>query len=220
MTQGTAMQIASASRRALAEPAGAGPLILLPKQVAQLLAAPDRRTHLGRRDAALLAVMALGGLRVGEAVRLQHTAVQDTGTHVRLVFTSEKSRGKRRRTVTLPPLGRRLLREWLTDTRVHPYWVFAGRHNEHLSPAAAREMVSKRCRAAGLPIWMHPHSLRHTFASTIMRETSNLYTVQRLLGHTSPEQTAKYYLAFSAADADRGAEALDRAMHPRRARRV
>lgn len=190
-------------------PAEQGPQVLRPQQIKALLGVPDRRTWLGRRDAALLATMLLAGLRVHEAVKLRRDAVQEEHGKLRLVFAGK---GGRVRTVTLPPTGARLLRGWLADPKAHPHWVFPGRRNEHLSIRAAQDIVYKRCRQAGLPGWLHAHSLRHTFASTLMRATGDLFVTQRVLGHASPATTSKYYLAFSARDADEAAEAIEVAL--------
>lgn len=184
-----------------------GPRVLRPQQITALLAMPDRRTHQGRRDAALLTTMVLGGLRIGEAVRLTHENVDWENGQVRLTFKSEKSCVLR--TVSLPRIGGRLLREWLDDPRSGRWWLFPGRHGEHLSVRAAQDMVYKRCREAEMPVWMHAHSLRHTFATSVMRRTGNLFLVQKLLGHTNPGSTSRFYLAFSVEDADRAATALD-----------
>jgi integrase/recombinase XerD len=193
-----------------------GPRVLRPQQVAKLLAVPDRRTHRGRRDAALLATMVLSGLRVHEAVRLTRDTLYEEHGLLRLEFAGK---GGRRRTVTLPPTGARALRAWLADDRAHPHWVFPGRRNEHLSIRRAQATVKLYCRVAGMP-WVHAHSLRHTCASTVMRATGDLHLVQNVMGHASPTTTSKYYLAFSPRDADRGAEAMERALHPRRAHAV
>ncbi len=188
-----------------------GPRVLRPQQVTRLLSVPDRRTHQGLRDTALLAVMVTGGLRIHEAVRLTRDALYEERGRLRLEFAGK---GGRRRTVTLPPTGARALRAWLADGRAHAHWVFPGRHNEHLSIRSAQDVVKARCRAVGLP-WVHAHSLRHTCASTIMRATADLHLVQNVMGHASPITTSRYYLAFSPRDADRGAEAMERALHPR-----
>jgi len=190
----------------------AGPPVLRPPQVRRLLDAPDRRRPRGRRDAALLAAMVLGGLRVHEAVRLTRDNVQDEGGRLRLVFAGK---GGRLRTITLPTTGARLLRGALADERAHPHWVFAGRWNEHLSVRSAQQVVKKWLREAGLPSTFHAHSLRHTFASTLMRATGDLFVTQRVLGHASPATTSKYYLAFSTRDADAAAGAVEQALHPR-----
>lgn len=190
-----------------------GPEVLRPDQIRQLLETPDRRTHRGRRDAALLGIMALAGLRVAEACRLTRDNVEEDNGMIRLVF---RGKGQRLRTVTLPPFGAVLLRSWLRDPRAHPLWIFPGRRNEHFSVRAAQEVVRAVGREAGMPAWLHAHSLRHSFASAVMRQTGNLFLTQQVLGHASPTTTSRYYLAFSSRDADAAAQALDRVLHPRR----
>lgn len=191
-----------------------GPKVLRPTQVVTFLATPDRRTHKGRRDAALLGLMVLGGLRVHEACKLTRDAVQEECGKLRLLFAGK---GGSIRTVTLPSTAARLLRVWMADPRAGRWWVFDGRRGEHLSIRAAQDVVKEVGVAAGLPRWLHAHSLRHTFGSTIMRRTGNLFLAQRVLGHASPTTTTRYYLAFSPRDADEAALAMEGALHPRRA---
>ena len=80
-----------------------GPPVLRMEQVHALLGAPDCRTRKGKRDKALLAVLAGGGLRVGEATRLAVANVLQTRDgRLRLTFQTAKAREVRYRTVTLP----------------------------------------------------------------------------------------------------------------------
>lgn len=186
------------------------PKVLKPAEVAHLLRTPDGRTAQGRRDAALLAVMAGAGLRLGEAVTLPREALQGR----RLVFAGNKQ-GSRygsvhrnaTRIVTLPDKALRLVRRYAQT--VDGEYLFPGRRGGHLSPKQGFNVVKDTVRAAGLPDWIHPHSLRHSFATALVRSTGDLFMVQKLLGHSSPEITARYYLAFDERDADRGAEALN-----------
>jgi integrase len=190
----------------------AGPRVLRPADLLALLAAPDARRWRGRRDRALLACMALAGLRVGEAVRLARDNVEQARGQVRLTFTGAKSGVAR--TVTLPPTAATALRSWLADPRCGRWWLFAGRRGEHLSTRAARDLLDGYAAQAGLPGWLHPHSLRHGFGSMLMRQTSDLFRVQQALGHRSPKTTADYYLAYATRDADASAAALEQAIHP------
>ncbi|OGO52551.1 MAG: hypothetical protein A2148_08645 [Chloroflexi bacterium RBG_16_68_14] len=190
----------------------AGPRVLRPRDLERLLAQPDARRWRGRRDRALLAVMALAGLRVGEAVRLMRENVDVDRRQIRLTFTSAKSGVPR--TVTLPPTAARALRAWTTDPRCGRWWLFGGRRGEHLTPRAVGLALDRYAEAAGLPGWLHPHSLRHSAASMLMRETSDLLRVQRFLGHRDPKTTERFYLAWAVKDVDESAAALERALHP------
>jgi hypothetical protein len=188
----------------------AGPAVLRPRDLEHLLAAPDARRWRGRRDRALLAAMALGGLRVGEAVKLSRDNVETDGRRMRLTFTGK---GGRRRTVSLAPDAAKALRAWLADPRCGRWWVFPGRRGEHLGVRAAQLIVDGYAREA-LGRRLHPHTLRHSMASALMRKSSDLRLVQMTLGHRNPKTTADYYLAWATSDADRAADLLGEVMHP------
>lgn len=183
------------------------PQVLRPAEVNRLLRTPDGRSARGRRDAALVGLLVCAGLRLHEASSLRR---QDL-IGKRLTFAGK---GGRVRTVTIPTKALRLLRRQLKEHGAE--YVFPGRYGESLSVKQAYNVVKAVCRSAGLGDWVHPHSLRHTCASTIMRETSDLFLTQRMLGHASPDTTARYYLAHSSADADRAADAIERSLSRRR----
>src|SRR5688572_6061002 len=89
--------------RPIAKEGLSGPAVLRPEEVRKLVQTPDGRTRKGKRDAALLAVLVGGGLRVGEALRLTLSNIEQTkGGRVRLTFRTSKARVDRFRTVTLP----------------------------------------------------------------------------------------------------------------------
>ena len=110
-----------------------GPPVLRTEQVHALLAAPDCRTRKGRRDKALLAVLAGGGLRVGEATRLAVANVLQTRDgRLRLTFQTAKAREVRYRTVTLPCWAAEPVNRWLAYERPTG-WLFTGQLGQHLS---------------------------------------------------------------------------------------
>ena len=76
-----------------------------------------------------------------------------------------------------------------------------------LSVAGAQKVVNRYLALVGRGD-LHVHSLRHTFGSMVVRETRSLYTAQRLLGHTDPRVTSRYYACFETSDADAAADAL------------
>jgi integrase len=195
-----------------------GPAILRPREVRELLRLPDLRTRLGRRDAALLAVLALGGLRVGEACRTTIDALEGLqGGRLRITVRTSKGRAgspPRYRTVTLAPVAATLVRTYL-DRRTPMFWMFPGRRNEHLSTSAARRAVTRYLRELNRAD-LHTHSLRHSFGSMVVRATSNIWVAQKLLGHSSPAVTSRYYAAFDTSDSDAASDALAAAVNPRK----
>jgi integrase len=190
-----------------------GPSVLTPREVRALIQAPDRRSLKGKRDAALLAVLVGGGLRVGEAVSLTVFDIEVAKQHcVRLTFQTSKSRRKRLRTVTLPEWAAASVSAWLGLTNSE--WLFPGNKGEHLSVRAAEKIVVSYLKAVNRSD-LHTHSLRHTFGSMVTRETRSLFVAQKLLGHADPRTTSHYYSAFEVSDADNAADALSAALAPR-----
>ena len=186
-----------------------GPQVLRPKQVLALLRAPDRRTKLGKRDAALLSVLACGGLRLGECVRLTLDCVE-LGQRVRITTRTAKSRGLRFRTVSLPSIAARLLRDHLAHSEPRLF-VFEGRRHEALSTRQAGRIVTSYLRKIGRGD-LHPHSLRHGVGAMITRATGSIFCAQSVLGHASPTTTAKFYACWAVEDADRASDAIEEAM--------
>lgn len=184
-----------------------GPAVLRPEQVKALVAAPDGRRRLGKRDKALLAVLVGAGLRVGEACRLNvHNVERRTAGRIRLTFRTSKRKDGAWRTCTLPTWAAKPLADWLAYSEPK-LWLFTGQRGEHLSVAGAEKIVNKYLAVVGRSD-LHTHSLRHTFGSMVTRETRSIFVAQKLLGHADPRTTARYYSAFEVTDADNAADVL------------
>jgi integrase len=185
--------------------------VLKPKQVTMLLRAPDGRRRLGKRDRALLAVLVGGGLRVGEAIRLTVSNIEHgPGSRVRLTFRTSKQKTRPYRTVTLPTVAGKAVKDWIAYSEPR-LWLFVGQRQEHLGIAAAQRAVKKHLARIGRTD-LHTHSLRHSYASIVVRETRSIFVAQKLLGHADPRTTAKFYAAFEVSDADAAADALSEAL--------
>jgi len=174
-------------------------------EVARLLATPDRRTHQGRRDAAVLRVLVEGGLREGELCGLLVDNLRELQGHDCLHFESLKKRSGRRVLRVVP-----LTAEAVAD--IHRYWLSEYRTNTpdgalpafrtlgtrgpydkaHLSAKAVDGIVSRACRLARITKRVTPHSLRHTCATALLRGGADLETVRGILGHASIATTARY----------------------------
>lgn len=178
--------------------------VLTDRQITALVSAPDSRTRLGKRDSALLHVLAYGGLRIAEACGLKRGEVEVMDGRTRLTFAGK---GSRVRTVSLPPPAVEALACWLKMHR-SPY-VFPGRGGP-LSTRAGRDVMMLWAEKVGLPGWVHPHSLRHSYGSKLMRSTGDLFLVSRVLGHANVNTTSKYYLSYDASYADRAAKVFER----------
>jgi site-specific recombinase XerD len=159
------------------------PVILSKAEVKALLEAPK---NLGHR--AILATMYGAGLRVSEVTSLK---VSDLDRERRVIWVRGGKGHKDRQVMLAEPLREVLAAYWRWKRPTD--WLFPGeRPGTHLS----RETVFRNCRAAaqaaGIAKPVHPHSLRHAFATHLLDEGVNLLVIQALLGHAHLKTTARY----------------------------
>ncbi len=159
------------------------PLILSREEVKALIEAARTLRH-----RALLATMYGGGLRVSEVTQLK---VADIDAQ-RSALWVRQGKGRRDRQTLLSPKLLELLRAYWRVERPAE-WLFpnatAGRP---ISPKAAYLACRCAAQAAGIAKPVHPHSLRHAFATHLLEAGTNLRTIQILLGHANLETTARY----------------------------
>jgi integrase/recombinase XerC len=165
------------------------------------------------RDRALVELLYGAGLRVGEAVALDVRDVDLLGREVR-VF----GKGSKERIVPLPEKAREALAAYLAVRRGPGYQaepLFAGAApRRRLGERAVRRLLARRAAGAGIADRVHPHRLRHSYATHLLDMGADLREIQELLGHASLSTTQKY----TAVSAERLFEVYDRA-HPRARKR-
>ncbi len=166
------------------------PQVPTPDQV-QALLAPAPRDDLEWRDAAMLELLYSSGLRLGELVGL---AVED----VDLVEGSVRVTGKGRKT-RLVPVGRfavDALGRWLPRrarvAAVEETALFVGRGGRPLTPRAVQKRLARWASVWGIDLALHPHLLRHAFASHLLESSGDLRAIQALLGHSDIKTTQVY----------------------------
>ena len=184
------------------------PDVLSEEEVFRLLEMPDVDTPWGLRDRALLEVLYGGGLRVSEAVQLQ---LRDVDWEEGLV----RVRGKGGRDRLVPLAGRvlrwvdRYLREvrsqWKVSERGSSY-LFLNRRGNPLTRVYVYMMVRRYAALAGIGRKVSPHTLRHSFATHLLRNGADLRVVQALLGHALVT-TTQIYLHLEKEDLVRALEA-------------
>lgn len=164
------------------------------------------------RDRALVELLYGAGLRVGEAVALDVRDLDLLAREVRVL-----GKGRKERSVPLPEAASRALAAWLEARRrpgyqAEPLFVsLAGaRAGRRLGERAVRRLLARRAATAGVAGRVHPHRLRHSYATHLLDMGADLREIQELLGHASLSTTQRY-LAVSA---ERLFEVYDRA-HPR-----
>jgi integrase/recombinase XerD len=186
-------------------------------EIEAVLAAPNRTTWVGRRDAALLVLAIHTGLRVSEIVGLRaRDIVLGPGAHVRC-------QGKGRKERCTPLRGAvPAVRDWLHEQRFGPTdFLFPSRRGGGLSRDAVESLVHKytQLASASCPSLrgkrVTPHVLRHTTAVELLRGGNDVTVVALYLGHESVE-TARIYID---ADLTLKERALARAAPPSIGRR-
>jgi integrase/recombinase XerD len=147
----------------------------------------------GRRDAAVLAVLFVGGLRRAEAVALNVEHYDAPTGHLTVT-----GKGRRQRRTALPAGGRRAMAAWLEvrgleeDGSLFCPVDKAGRVNiRRLTTQAVYALVDRRTRKAGVS-HLSPHDGRRTFASDLFDAGVDAVQVQGLMGHASLLTTGAY----------------------------
>ncbi|MGI8946732.1 MAG: tyrosine-type recombinase/integrase [Ornithinimicrobium sp.] len=176
---------AVAGWRCAAVPATVGPA-----EVACLLASCDRRTTSGRRDYAVLALLARLGLRAGEVAALELADVDWRAGEITV-----RGKGRRQERLPLPVDVGEALAGWLRRgrRRCACVTVFTRVRAPHrpLSRGGVSAIVRAACGRAGLPE-LGAHRLRHTAATDMLRAGASLSEVGQVLRHTSTVTTAVY----------------------------
>lgn len=169
------------------------------------------------RDAAMVELLYGSGLRVGELTGLDVLASASAKGWVDLQAAEAHvlGKGSKRRSV---PVGRKAveaLTHWLAlreQGRVPAtqFALFVGRNGTRLTAQSIWQRLKRRSQQAGLATPVHPHMLRHSFASHVLQSSSDLRAVQELLGHANISTTQVY----TRLDFQHLARAYD-AAHPR-----
>lgn len=169
---------------------------LTPKELDRLLAGPSGSSLKHLRDKALLELLFSAGLRVSEITRLnrehinlttQEMSIRGKGGKIRLVFISDTAR--------------RALKDYLnkrTDTdealfvRLRTLMQKKNDTDLRLTPRSIQRIVKYYAVKGGIVKNVHPHTLRHSFATDLLRGGADIRSVQTMLGHASITTTQIY----------------------------
>ena len=112
--------------------------------------------------------------------------------HKRMMIRVEQGKGRKDRHAMLSPQLLELLRDWWRIA--HPQvWMFPGR--DRINPMTTRQLnrvCHMAAELAGLPAWVAPHTLRHSFATHLLEQNIDIRVIQVLLGHSKLDTTARY----------------------------
>lgn len=140
---------------------------------------------------AILAVLYSSGIRINELLNLSLHAIDSS----RMVIRITNGKGKKSRDTLLAEKTLKLLRDYYTYIHPKPVrYVFegGGKPGKPYSASSVRNIIKRAASRAGIKKNIHPHSLRHAFATHMLEQGANLKLIQKLLGHNSLRSTMVY----------------------------
>jgi len=168
------------------------PEVLTAEEQTALLRQPNPRYPTGERNRLMLSLMLNTGLRLSEATGLQW---RDLDLNTGKLFVRQ-GKGAKDRVLWVGERSLTLLRSWrsrqaetMERVQVHVFTTLSG------GPVSARyvqQMLKRYATRAGIEKHVHPHLLRHTFATDLHRTCKNIRLVQKALGHADLSTTMIY----------------------------
>ena len=158
------------------------PMVLSKQEVQKILASTDNLKH-----RCLLQLLYAGGLRIGEVINLKLTDVQSD----RNLLLIRGGKGKKDRTTLL---SRKLLESLRSYYKVYrpKVWLFEGQQGGQYSVESTRNVFRAALKKSGVQVKATPHTLRHSFATHLLEQGTNLRYIQSLLGHRNSKTTEIY----------------------------
>ncbi len=156
-----------------------------------ILKAIDTESPIGLRDATIVEVIYGCGLRVGECVSLNIDHMHDKYIRVH-------GKGGKVRSVPMHAGCRLLLKRYIEDARSQlvatkdEKAIFVGARGKRINDRTIRTFLQKYAQLAGFHMPVHPHRLRHAYATHLLESGGNLRFIQQLLGHSSLSTTQRY----------------------------
>ena len=174
------------------------PVILEPEEVQNLLKQPSKRYPTGLRNKAIMSLMLHCGLRLSEVVNLKPGNLNLTKGKLRV----ESGKGKKDRDLAIPDYLTGLLDTW-RNIRPKGSFFFSTLKGRKLSDRYIQQMVKRYANKAGIEKKISPHTLRHTYATQYYKQTKDIETLRRILGH-SDISTTTIYITLANIDVENG----------------
>lgn len=169
------------------------PEVLSTEEVDRMEAAIDLSKWEGQRNRAIIEVLFSCGLRVSELVNLKFNDVFEREKFLRIIGKGDKER--------LVPISDTALHEiklWLYDRNLmnvkpgEQDYVFLNRRGAHLTRTMILIMIKRTADDAGITKTVSPHTLRHSFATELLKGGADLRAIQEMLGHENIKTTQIY----------------------------
>jgi len=161
------------------------PVILSKSEVEAILNAVDDLKY-----RTMLVTIYSGGLRISEACRLRVSDIDSSQMQIRI----EQGKGRKDRYTLLGQKNLELLREYYRRYRPDPDgWLFGGQKKGNwISVSAVQRAFDRAKKKAGITKHATVHTLRHSFATHLLEQNADVFTIKKLLGHTNLKTTSRY----------------------------
>ncbi|VVD64838.1 tyrosine recombinase XerC [Pandoraea cepalis] len=178
------------------------PKALSPDQASALVEFVSGTSAEAVRNRAMFELLYSSGLRLSELTSLDHRYVEAEGYRsVSWLDLPEREvvvtgKGNKRRRVPVGEKAAQALAGWL-DMRAglataEPHALFLSARGKRIGARAVQQGLARHALAAGLPTHVHPHMLRHSFATHVLQSSGDLRAVQEMLGHSNISTTQIY----------------------------
>lgn len=159
-------------------------------EITDLLSQPNKKTLTGLRDLVIIRLMLNTGLRASEVLSLRNENIDWTSG----IITVRNGKGGKDRTLWINEADLDILRTWkVKSPNPAAAFLFTTLKGREISSRHLRLMIKRRAKRAGIAKDVHPHMLRHTFATGLYKDTkNNIRMVQKALGHAHLSTTMIY----------------------------
>lgn len=168
------------------------PKFLKNEEIDKILSACESNTPLEERDTLVLELLYATGLRVSELVNIKISDINKSDKSIKVLGKGSKERIVLYNNHTKVALDKYLSDGYHSLNKKNNGYLILNNHGDRISDRYIRDIINKYVKKAGLDIKISPHTLRHTFATDMLEEGSDLMTVKELLGHESLNTTSIY----------------------------
>ena len=179
------------------------PVILEPEEAKKLIKQPNKRCPTGLRNKTMMSLMLHCGLRLSEIINLRPGSINLTKGKLRV----ESGKGSKDRDLAIPEYLTDLFDSW-RKKRPQSDFFFSTLKGKKLSIRYLQQMVKRYAQKAGLSKRISPHTLRHTYATQYYKQTKDIETLRRILGH-SDISTTTIYITLANIDVENGMKSFE-----------
>ena len=167
------------------------PKYLTINEVEKILNVPDMNDKIGIRDAFILELLYVSGIRVSELVNIKLNDIEESQRRIKIL-----GKGNKERYVLYGSRCSELLKKYISvrsDFLKYPNdYLILSKTGRKINTREIRNIINRIKTKAGISISISPHTFRHTFATHMLNEGADLRAVQELLGHENLSTTTIY----------------------------